>query len=153
MPVFEKLTVAMLYSVVSRILADDFGWPQDAAWGILLCAILATSTYILRSRWTPSIQPQRYNESANVVEPKGGVSRNKCGNISEVGAIISDDKDQNVPNPITTLENTRKPESDGATSRRPALNAPKRNLPPADYTVGRICAIGTEYITAQTLLN
>ena len=52
---------------------------------------------------------------------------------------------------ISGAEKRRKIDRDDA--RTPVANPPRWGLAHGDYTVGWICAISTEYVTAQAFLN
>jgi nucleoside phosphorylase len=140
----------MSFFTLGQVLTQDITWSNSIAWNFLICALVVVSTCIIWSRWASSIQCQRDNEAIDV-QLGGGTSRRESDYTSGDGATISGDKDGSNSEAISSTEKRRTLSSDDTGT--PAAHAPEQKPANADYTVGWICAITTEYVAAQAFLD
>lgn len=121
-----------------------------AIWNIILCSLLAASTYyIIWSKWTSKTQSQRHAQPMETAQRGDHAPKNETNNVSEIASIISDSEHGKYFG-----EDKGKPQNTStAASSSPAVQIPKRKLPPTDYTVGWICAISPEHVAAQLFLD
>lgn len=132
---------AILLFFVSRIFVGYFTQSHIVTSDILVCALVALSTYILWSKWTSIDHRQRGDEPDGSVQPDANLLGNKLDSTFE--------HDERKVLEAASGSSA----SDVAPAQESVESTPKTKLVQGDYTVGWICAISTEQVAAQLFLD
>ncbi|VUC23003.1 unnamed protein product [Clonostachys rosea] len=131
--------------------ARDFTRSHSAAW-IFICAflVLVASICFLWRRLGLGDHRGPRHEATTTSEPAGNAN-NELHNVAEIGATMLGNGNRNASDAISTQE--ERMSRDYGVACTPEADAPKQILANADYTIGWICAIATEFVAAQAFLD
>ncbi|KAF5127197.1 hypothetical protein E5D57_008125 [Metarhizium anisopliae] len=140
----------MGFVVLSRILFADFAPTHSLLWNLVICVFVLTPAYFFWTKGT-SGAPGHPSNKVTGAESTNSSLRDEQPRISETRrAKFPSDVNENSLEVTLSQAKRKKPCRDVRTL---AADGPRITLARTDYTVGWICAIGTEYVAAQAILD
>lgn len=139
----------MVLVVLSQILPADFAPTHSILWNLVLCVFVLAPAFFFWSTATSGAQGHSSNKVTGA-EPTDNSLKDEQPSILETRATFPSDGNENSLEVTLSQAKRKKPRRDVKTL---AAVGPKIALARTDYTVGWICAIGTESVAALGFLD